>query len=181
MSRFRLGFFKGFFLLLLLAGPVFGQAGAPAAQHVVVVVDFDEVFRTTLYGRRIIAEFQQANQALSKEFERIAEELVAEEKALSDLRGRTDPSAFKEMALAFDEKSTKLRQEQEDKRVELKLAGDTAQSDVLKQFGPIFVQVMQEHNASILLEKKQVVLVIASADITKEAIRRIDQKLGDGR
>ncbi len=180
MSRFRLGFFKGFFLLLLLAGPVFGQAGAPAARHV-VVVDFDEVFRTTLYGRRIIEEFQQANQALSKEFERIAEELVAEEKALSDLRGRTDPSAFKEMALAFDEKSTKLRQEQEDKRIELKLAGDTAQSDVLKQFGPIFVQVMQEHNASILLEKKQVVLVIASADITKEAIRRIDQELGDGR
>ena len=180
MNMFRLGFLKWFFLLLLLVGPVFGQAGAPAAKHV-VVVDFDEVFRTTLYGRRIIAEFQQANQALSKEFERIAEELVAEEKALRDLRGSTDPSAFKEMALAFDQKSTRLRQEQEDKRVELKLAGDATQSDVLQKFGPIFVQVMQEHNASILLEKKQVVLVIASADITKEAIRRIDQELGDGR
>jgi Skp family chaperone for outer membrane proteins len=91
------------------------------------------------------------------------------------------PSAFKEMALAFDQKSTRLRQEQEDKRVELKLAGDEAQSDVLQQFGPIFVQIMQERNATILLEKKQVVLVIASADITKEAIRRIDQELGDGR
>jgi Skp family chaperone for outer membrane proteins len=85
------------------------------------------------------------------------------------------------MALAFDQKSTRLRQEQEDKRVELKLAGDEAQSDVLQQFGPIFVQIMQERNATILLEKKQVVLVIASADITKEAIRRIDQELGDGR
>jgi Skp family chaperone for outer membrane proteins len=52
---------------------------------------------------------------------------------------------------------------------------------VLQQFGPIFVQIMQERNATILLEKKQVVLVIASADITKEAIRRIDQELGDGR
>ena len=180
MNRYRIGFFKKFFLLLLLAGPVLGQAGAPAAQQV-VVVDFDEVFRTTLYGRRIIAEFQQENQALSNEFERIAEELVAEENNLSDLRGSTEPSAFKEMALAFDQKSTRLRQEQEDKRVELKLAGDEAQSDVLQQFGPIFVQIMQERNASILLEKKQVVLVIASADITKEAIRRIDQELGDGR
>lgn len=180
MNRFRIGFFKKFFLLLLVAGPVLSQAGAPAAQQV-VVVDFDEVFRTTLYGRRIIAEFQQANQALSNEFERIAEELVAEEKNLSDLRGSTEPSAFKEMALAFDQKSTRLRQEQEDKRVELKLAGDAAQSDVLQQFGPIFVQIMQERNATILLEKKQVVLVIASADITKEAIRRIDQELGDGR
>ena len=102
MNRFRIGFRKGFFLLLLLAGPVFGQAGAPALQNA-VVVDFDEVFRTTLYGRRIIAEFQQANQALSKEFERIAEELVAEEKTLSDLRASTEPSAFKEMALAFDQ------------------------------------------------------------------------------
>ena len=86
MNRFRIGFFKKFFLLLLLAGPVLGQAGAPVGQQV-VVVDFDEVFRTTLYGRRIIAEFQQANQVLSDEFERIAEELVAEEKNLSDLRG----------------------------------------------------------------------------------------------
>jgi Skp family chaperone for outer membrane proteins len=179
MNSCRIGLFKTFFLLLLLAGPVFSQAGAPAARQV-VVVDFDEVFRTTLYGRRIIAEFQQANQALSNEFERIAEELVAEEKNLSDLRGSIEPSAFKEMALAFDQKSTKLRQEQEDKRVELKLAGDSAQSGVLQQFGPIFVQIMQERNATILLEKKQVVLVIASADITKEAIRRIDQELGDG-
>ena len=58
MNKFRIGFFKKFFLLLLLAGPVLGQAGAPAAQQV-VVVDFDEVFRTTLYGRRIIAEYFQ--------------------------------------------------------------------------------------------------------------------------
>ena len=42
MNRFRIGFFKKFFLLLLLAGPVLGQAGAPAGQQV-VVVDFDEV------------------------------------------------------------------------------------------------------------------------------------------
>ncbi|MBT5475115.1 MAG: hypothetical protein HOK44_12400, partial [Rhodobacteraceae bacterium] len=59
--------------------------------------------------------------------------------------------------------------------------GDALQSDVLQKFVPIFVQIMQERNATILLEKKQVVLVIASADITKEAIRRIDQELGDGR
>ena len=180
MGRFRASFFNKFFLFLLLAAPLFGQPSLPAVQYA-VVVDFDEVFRTTLYGRRIIKEFQQANQSLSKEFERIAEELVAEEKKLSDLRSSTEPSAFREMALAFDQKSTRLRQEQEDKRVELKLAGDAAQSDLLQKFGPIFVQVMQERNATILLEKKQVVLVIASADITKEAIRRIDQELGDGR
>jgi Skp family chaperone for outer membrane proteins len=180
MKRFKIGIFTKFLLLLLLTTPVFGQAGLTATQHV-VVLDFDEVFRTTLYGRRIIAEFQQANQALSKEFESIAQELVAEEKILSDLRRSTEPSTFREMALAFDEKSTRLRQEQEDKRVELKLAGDAAQSDLLKQFAPVFVKVMQERKATILLEKKQVVLVIASADITKEAIRRIDQELGDGR
>lgn len=87
----------------LCASPTFAQS---TSNTQVLVVDLDRVFTETIYGQRLQADFREAERALGNDFNRIAGELIAEEKQLRDLRAETPPDEFREMAEAFDTKST---------------------------------------------------------------------------
>ncbi len=147
----------------------------------VLVVDLDRVFTETVYGQRLQADFREAEKALADDFNRIAGELIAEEKQLRDIRAGTPPDEFRTMAEAFDSKSNKLRLEQSERRNKLILDLQVARENLLRQLGPIFSQLMQERGASILIQKDdQRMIVFPQADITQSAIALIDQRLGDG-
>ena len=163
---------------IFCALPAFAQSQSTTQ---VLVVDLDRVFTETVYGQRLQADFREAERALGNDFNRIAAELIAEEKQLRDLRSETEPDAFREMAEAFDAKSTKLRLEQSDRRNKLSQDLQVARENLLRQLGPIFSQLMQDRGASLLIQKDdQRMIVFPQADITQSAISLIDQRLGDG-
>ena len=162
----------------ICASPTFAQS---TSNTQVLVVDLDRVFTETIYGQRLQADFRESERALGNDFNRIAGELIAEEKQLRDLRAETPPDEFREMAEAFDTKSTKLRLEQSERRNKLTQDLQVARENLLRQLGPIFSQLMQERGASILIQKDdQRMIVFPQADITQSAITLIDQRLGDG-
>ena len=147
----------------------------------VLVVDLDRVFTETVYGQRLQSDFREAERALADDFNRIAGELIAEEKQLRDIRTETPPDEFRTLAEAFDSKSNKLRLEQSERRNKLTQDLQVARENLLRQLGPIFSQLMQERGASILIQKDdQRMIVFPQADITQSAIALIDQRLGDG-
>lgn len=147
----------------------------------VVVVDLDRVFTETLYGQRLQEDFREADRVLNIDFDRIAAELIAEEKQLRDIRSETDPDQFREMAEAFDAKSTKLRLEQSERRNKLNQDLQVSRENLLRQLGPILSQLMQERGASILIQNDdQRMIVFPQADITQSAIALIDKRLGNG-
>lgn len=163
---------------VMVATSAFAQS-TPNTQ--VLVVDLDRVFTETVYGQRLQSDFREAERALGNDFNRIAGELIAEEKQLRDLRPETQPDEFREMAEAFDAKSTKLRLEQSERRNKLNQDLQLARENLLRQLGPIFSQLMQESGASILIQKDdQRMIVFPQADITQSAIALIDQRLGNG-
>ena len=162
----------------VFAPPVMAQS---VLQNQVVVVDLERVFSDTLYGQRLQSDFRRADRALSVDFDRIAAELIAEEKELRDIRAQTEPGEFREMAEAFDAKSSKLRLEQAERRNKLNQEFQSARESLLRQLGPILSQLMRERGASILIQKDdQRMIVFPQADITQSAIVLIDKRLGNG-
>ena len=114
--------------------------------------------------------------------DKIEAELSAEEEDLIKQREELELSEFRVLAKAFDEKAVRLRLEQQAKIQALEEEGSKRRQDLLRSFVPVLSQVMRDRGASILLDRRSVVLDDrASVDITDVAIMIIDQNTTETR
>ena len=81
----------------------------------ILTIDSDLLFEESEFGKRTFAEFEQRGALLSAENRRIEEELIAEEKELTELRATMDANLFRERADAFDVKVQGIRRAQDRK------------------------------------------------------------------
>lgn len=161
-------------LILAVAAPVAAQQGG------IAVVDQERMFRESAFGQRVLSEIDRRGEALAIENRRIEAELVAEERALTDLRPSLQPSEFRSRAQEFDEKVRGIRVEQDAKARALAGFQEEARQDFAARVAPILSRLLDEIDASILLDRRVVLSVEESADVTGRAVRRIDAAIGDG-
>jgi Skp family chaperone for outer membrane proteins len=166
-------------LVALAAAPVSGQ-GLGLPDSAVLVVDPNRLFSETAFGQRVAAEVETEGTALAGENRRIEAELTSEEKALTEQRSRMTPEAFRAAADAFDGKVQRIRAEQETKARKLAEESDNAQRRFLGVARPVLETLMVESGAAVLLDTRAVLLSAGTVDVTDEAVRRIDQAIGDG-
>jgi len=173
-------FAVGLALLLGLAVPVraqaqdFGQVISP-----VLVVDRDRLYRDSDFGKNIAAELTQERATQEAETRRIEAELVAEELALTEARDSLTAEEFRSRADAFDEKVTALREERDAAQKQLVTRIEQAQITFIEQVTPILGQLMRDAGATILLDRRSVLLSANQIDITDRAIAAIDTALAD--
>ena len=154
---------------------------APAQQAVpVVTLDQDRLFVESLYGQRVAREIEEAGEELATENRRIEAELIAEERALTERRAELPPEEFRPLADAFDEKVTRLRQEQDAKARALQRRSEVERRAFLQQAIPVLSRLVAERGALVILDDRAVLLAAESIDITDEAIAEVDALLGDG-
>ena len=177
---------SGLFLLLTLA-LIAGMAQAPAraqqlgvVQSDVLVIDIERLLAETAYGKRLQAGIEAERDALIARNERIAKELEDEERALTDMRATTPPEEFREMADAFDTKVTQLRRESERLSRDLERQRDLAPVQFLRVVQPVLGDLLREADAVVLLDVRRVILRADVADVTDNAISRIDARIGEG-
>ncbi len=161
-------------LVAVLAGP------APAQQGGIAVVDQERMFQESAYGQRVLSEIDRRGADLAKENRRIEAELVAEERALTDLRPTLAPAEFRERAQAFDDKVSGIRAEQDAKARALAGFQEEARQDFATRVAPVLSDLLEAVDASILLDRRVVLSVGDEADVTGRAIGRIDATIGDG-
>lgn len=157
-----------------------------AAQDIVVnpvvTVDLDRLVNETQIGQYLSFQMGERAQKLQKELDKIEAELSAEEEDLIKQREELELSEFRVLAKAFDEKAVRLRLEQQAKIQALEEEGSKRRQDLLRSFVPVLSQVMRDRGASILLDRRSVVLDDrASVDITDVAIMIIDQNTTETR
>ncbi len=162
-------------VLLSLAGPASAQQDGAIA-----VVDQERMFSQSAFGQRVLAEIDRRGEDLATENRRIEAELIAEERALTDLRPSLDPAEFRQRAQAFDEKVRGIRAEQDAKARALAGYQETARQDFAARAAPVLSDLLEESAATILLDRRVVLAVEDAADITGEAVERIDAAIGDG-
>lgn len=160
---------------LLLGSGVAAQEQTAPAQ--VLIIDSERLYLESGYGRSIIDFIEEQAAALQAENDVIEDQLIQEERSLAERRADMPVDDFRAEATAFDEKVQQIRRARDAKIAQLeqtRLAGrDQFRDDVRGIVG----RLMLERGAVVLLDRRTVFLAVGTADITAEAIARIDAEL----
>lgn len=167
-------------LCLPLAAAAQDGAETPQARSAVVVVDQDRLFDASLYGQRILAEIDRRTDELAAENRKIEAELIAEERALTELRGVLSVEEFRARAEDFDARVEALRAQQDAKVRAVGRLRDEARKEFYGRVGSILSQILSERGAAVLMDRRAVLSSAEDVDITDAAIARIDAAIGDG-
>jgi len=170
-------FWLGLVCALGLTGPLQAQDNATTS---VVVVDTDELYRATLLGQRIAAELETRARALQAENEQITQDLTVEEQQLTERRPDMDPEEFRAQAAEFDTRVQGIRRARDAAIAAFEADRDAAPRLFLDQVRTVLGEMMLERGAVALLDQRIVFLSLSSADITLDAVTRIDTAIGDG-
>ncbi len=154
--------------------------GEQVLRSPLLTVDRDRLFSASQFGQRMSREVQEDGAALEAENRRIEAELASEEKDLTEQRPKMTPEEFRTLADAFDAKVQRTRTEQADKARALNERLDRAQRQFLATAGPVLERMMQEADAAVIMEQRNVFMSANIIDITDQAVTRIDAEIGDG-
>lgn len=170
-------FWRAIVVWLLLAVPVVAQEQVSPQ---ILIIDSDRLYFETLYGRKLARDLAAEVTEVQRENDRIVASLTEEERSLTLRRPDMTPEEFRAEADAFDEKVQEVRRARDAKNIELQAASAQARAIFEERVQGIVANVMLERGATMVLEQRNVVLSIRSANITDDVIVRIDAALGEG-
>lgn len=160
--------------------------GATADDNMIVIpspvltLDWERLYEGSLWGQRVRADLATASAELTAENQRIADELVKEERALTERRPTMDPEAFRAEADAFDTRVVGIRAAQEDKARALSRRVEDERNAFVEAAVPLLDNVLQARGAAVILDRRVIIRGLAQLDVTEELGRLVDAELGDG-
>lgn len=157
-----------------------GQSGPPAAERPFLTLDQERLFAESDFGQRVRREIEERARALGAENRSIEAELSAEERALTRQRDDMAPDAFRELADAFDAKVVAIRERQDAKAREIDEYAESERQRFFSEMLPILLEIVRDTGATAILEDRAIILAAEALDITEEALRRTNARLGDG-
>ena len=164
--------------LMLAPLPGLAQDKPPALP--VLTLDIERLFDDTLWGKAITAGLARESAALAAENSRIADDLIAEEKLLTERRAKLTPAAFRAEADAFDERATGIRAAQKAKAQALTQSFETARQAFFVASGPLIDEILTRRGAVMVLDRRAIIRGLEAADITGDLARLMDARLGTG-
>ncbi len=162
-----------------LASRANAQASAPS-QVPILTIDQERLFTGSLFGERVVAQINKDLASLEQEFQRLEADLTAEEKDLTQRRTTLPPDDFRLLADAFDKKVQGIRKAQDAKARELDRRLELERAKYYGLVNPILSKIMEELGASVIVDRRAILVSIEGVDITDGALRMIDASLGDG-
>ena len=156
------------------------QADAQQAAGGILTLDQERLYAESLYGLRLTEELEAAGQQLAAENREIEALLTAEELRLTNERATMTPEDFRVVADEFDARVEDIRAAQEAKARSLTLQADQGRQRFFDLAFPILIELLEDQNAGAILDNRAVILSPDSADITPQAIARINETLGAG-
>ncbi|MCV6824316.1 MULTISPECIES: OmpH family outer membrane protein [Halocynthiibacter] len=145
-----------------------------------VILNQDRLFFESAYGKRALEELQEQARALQSENSTLTQDLEAEENELAQNRSNMEPDEFRRRADAFDEKVQAIRAAQDRKLQELGEQEEVARNNFARAIVPVLQAILKERGAAGILDSRVVLLPSPDINITDDAIRLVDQILGDG-
>lgn len=180
---------SSFFGAALVAGALFGAAAPAAAQAAgsIVVVDFSRVYAESLAGKDAQAKLKVIGEAVNKELQPESTALQAEQAALGPrFQGRTQEQILedlkKDKALAtkyeaFIQRGEKYQMLRQLRAQELQATTQKTLSDVLQAAAPDVTAAMTAKNATVVLERREVVSLAPASDISTDVINRFNARV----
>ena len=146
----------------------------------VLTIDISRIARETQYGQRVFKDFEKAQSELVENNTTIQNNLEAEEQSLVELRKTLAPDEFRKLAVEFDERANSIRKERAELENTLFEKRDENISELLKLSVPFLQEIMLNYKATVIVDRRNIVLSNPMIDITEKAIELINDNLGDG-
>jgi Skp family chaperone for outer membrane proteins len=164
----------------LLAAALACAAVTAAAQDATFrILNEERLLRESRYGQAVLSELREAERQLEDENERIAAELAAEERALTEARADLTPEEFRARADEFDRRVEAIRAERNELSMELTRRSEAAAGRFFDEALPILLQMMAEEGLVAVLRPDALILGADWLDMTDQVIERLDATLGD--
>lgn len=156
------------------SGLSIGRTEGARSSGRIVVIDRDRMLAESRAGRALLASIDEESRQLVAENGDIERRLSEEERALTEARDGMEAEAFRAEAEAFDVRVQAIRAEQDRKSRALVARREALRSAFWEEAIPVLGQILSERGAVVVLDRSTVFLSSDSADITDEAIRRLD-------
>ncbi len=144
------------------------------------LLDPDRMLQGSVLGQQIIAQNAEAEQALDAENTALADQLVIEERELTELRASLTPEEFRTRADAFEARVDEIRAERSQRSAELTQASEAALQQFFDMALPVLDQLMAEEGIIGLIRPEMMILWADWLDITDLAIERLDTVYAQG-
>ena len=168
-------YFRTFlFLLTLLSQPLMASEKSG-----LFTVDMSKLFRSSDFGKNIISANNKARQKLQNQNIKLESELLLEEKELSEQRKILSLDEFRPKAVKFDNKVSLIRREQGEKEKNLINIVRKEETDFYQNIYPLLYELLLDRGGLVLVDQRNVILWDSSIDITDDAIKLINETLGD--
>lgn len=152
-------------------------SGRPMA---VLVLDVDQAYETSAWGRRAKADVEAAAREIEADNKRLEAQLTSEEQTLTAERATLAPDAFRRKAEEFDARAQTIRRERAEVARDLGSRAEADRNAFLNASLPVVTTLMQEHQAAVVLDRRQTLLAITAVDITAQLVARMDETVGAG-
>ena len=146
---------------------------------VIAILDQEYLFTESEWGKDILKNVENKVSKLAAENQLIKSELELEELDLTKVRKTTAKIDFDIIAIEFDKKVKKIRDEQSTKQREINNYLNENRKLFFEKITPILLNYIDELGIEVLLNKDTVALASLGSDITQSAINRINEKLDD--
>jgi len=179
MKRLAAALFLG---MALASGPAGAQQTTPTAGPVsqILVLDIEAVFNDSLYGKRVLDDYNATAVDLEAENRRIADSLLAEERDLTERRPTMDPAAFRQAAAEFDTRVQGIRHAQDAKERELQSMVAKGREAFAQAMEPVLISLLRDLGAVVILDARTTIARLDAIDVTARAVEAADRMLGDG-
>lgn len=171
--------FLTFFLAMTTVHVAFSEIKLKSESNV-LTVDIERLLLETNSGMDLLNQINKQAADLQLELNEIEQSLSDEENKLVEIRENMNVDEFRKLAKAFDEKAVNSRNTQAEKIRRLNEESLIRRQRLVSSFVPILREIMEKSGASILLDRRNVILDDPlNVDITDLAIDRINGHTSD--
>lgn len=153
---------------------------APMSRSPVLTIDQDRLFQATRPGQRAAQEIEAEARALAEENRQLEEELLAEERRLTEQRDGLTPEEFTALADAFDARVRGVRSSQDAKARALAARQEQLRQDFFVEISDILTAIVNERGAAVVLDRREVFVSADRVDITDDVIARVNARAAAG-
>jgi outer membrane protein len=149
----------------------------PPAGTAIVVVDPQQVMNQSAAADALRAQVEKHRASYQAEVQKQMNDLRNADQELAKQRTLLSPEAYAQRRRDFEKQVSDVEQAAQNRRKEFDRAIGEAQRKIEKALVEIVVEIVQEKNYSVVVNKAGVIIVQTSLDITPEVIRRMNRKL----
>eukprot|EP00439_Symbiodinium_sp_Y106_P089265 s1_g1801.t1 len=153
------------------------SAQAEKAPTVILIVDMAGLFTDSEVGKDVARQVQELAAALQQEDLTTRQALAAEADSIREQQGNFTPEELQAKASELAQRQQVHVQKIAVRQQGIQLGAAQANSQIAEVIKPIFSELLQKHNAGLLLDQANVLAGGLDLNITAEAMALLNQRL----